>query len=208
MSRSKGRHKSTTSFKRRRGFRDVKESFLIICLGENTEPIYFRSFHLSSADIRTISYPHHGNVLNFVREAIKTKRLTKGDYDNYWVVFDKGENTGPDFNTAIKLAEENGFNVAYSNQAFEFWFILHFNYHCGTMPRETYKEKLDKKLGFDYTKEKAICIKLYKALLARQSDAISNAERVYNIIGDHSNPASEESSTTVHELVKSLNKFL
>lgn len=31
-----------------------------------------------------------------------------------------------DFNRAIVLAQEKGFKVAYSNDAFELWFILHY----------------------------------------------------------------------------------
>ncbi len=181
---------------------------MIICEGENTEPEYFNSFRLSSADIRTICCPRKGNSLNFVRSAIRVKQDNEGDYDNYWVVFDKDQNSNYTFNASIALADENGFQIAYSNQAFEFWYILHFNYHTGTMPRSTYKARLDRYLRFDYNKEKSTCRRMYDVLLPRQQRAISNAERVFSTIGDHTNPASEESSTTVHELVKSLNKFI
>src|SRR4030042_64078 len=78
-------------------------------------------------------------------------------------------------------SEENGFEVAYSNQAFEFWFILHFNYHLGPMHRETYKERLDRYLGFEYDKTRATCKRLYDELLSRQQEAIRNAENVYLI---------------------------
>lgn len=197
-----------TPFKRRRAFRDEKDSFLVICEGENTEPIYFRSFKLSSARIRTISYTNKGNALNFVKAAITFKKNCLDDFDNYWVVFDKDQNVNNDFNSAISLARENGFKVAYSNQAFEFWFILHYSYHEGTMPRNSYKTRLDRYLGLPYDKTKATCQILYERLKPYQKTAIRNAERVYATIGDHSNIAGEESSTTVHLLVKELNKFI
>jgi len=200
-------HKRRVPLRRKRSYRDIKETFLIIFEGKNTEPIYFKSFQLTNADVKTITHAHEGNALSFVAEAIKTKKTEK-DYDNYWIVIDKDENGDSDFNTAIKKAKDNGFNVAYSNQAFEFWYILHFKCHIGLMHRKDYKKLLSKFLGFQYNKTRETCRKIYNALLPNQAQAIRNAEIVYEKIGDHSNIAREESSTTVHELVKSLNRFL
>lgn len=205
---AKYKNRRQISLKRRRSFLIEKESFLIICEGENTEPIYFKSFRLSSARIKTLSYPNKGNALNFVNSAIIYKNTREDDFDHYWVVFDKDENTNENFNSAITLAKNQGFNVAYTIQSFEFWFILHFHYHLGKMPRNTFKAKLDRYIRFPYEKDKETCKKLYSVLLPHQLTAIQNAENVYNRIGDHSDIASEESSTTVHELVKSLNKYL
>lgn len=201
-------HRRGIPLKRRKSYRDVKETFLIICQGENTEPVYFRSFKLTSADVRTISKPEYTNVLRFVKEAQKIKNQLRNDYDNYWIVIDKDDNSNEDFNRAIELAKSHGFKVAYSNQAFEFWFILHFICHIGPMHRRDYKKHLDKYMEFPYDKTFATCKKIYSTLLKYQGIAIRNAEIVYSKIGDHTNIAAEESSTTVHELVKSLNKFL
>lgn len=194
--------------KRRKAFLNERDSFLIICEGENTEPIYFKSFRLSSARVKTLSYPNKGNAMNFVNSAVSYKNKRIDDFDHYWVVFDKDENTNDNFNSAITLAKTQGFNVAYSIQSFEFWFLLHFSYHLGIMPRNTYKTRLDRHLPFPYSKDRETCKKLYSLLLPLQVTAIQNAENVYNRIGDHSNIATEESSTTVYELVKCLNKYL
>ncbi len=49
-----------------------------------------------------------------------------------------------DFNNAIAVAEANNFGVAYSNQAFEYWILLHFDDHQGgVMHRDHYGGKLD-----------------------------------------------------------------
>ena len=40
------------SLKRRSSYRDIKQSFLIICEGENTEPDYFNAFRLTSASVK------------------------------------------------------------------------------------------------------------------------------------------------------------
>lgn len=203
----KNPHKSV-NFSRRRPTRLEKESFLIICEGENTEPEYFKSFRLSSARVKTISYTNKGNAINFVNEAILEKNKRGNDFDNYWVVFDMDANTKQDFNRAIQLAKTNKFKVAYSNQAFEFWYLLHFSYIQNKMHRRLYKRKLDELLPFPYDKDKDTAKKMYAALLNKQNDAIINATNVYDKIGNHLSPADEESSTTVFQLVEALNRFL
>ena len=40
------------SLKRRSSYRDIKQSFLIICEGVNTEPDYFNAFRLTSASVK------------------------------------------------------------------------------------------------------------------------------------------------------------
>lgn len=42
------------SLKRRSSYRDIKQSFLIICEGENTEPDYFNAFRLTSASVKAV----------------------------------------------------------------------------------------------------------------------------------------------------------
>lgn len=208
MAKSKKLGRSHPLLKRRRAFLLERESFLIICEGENTEPIYFKSFRLSSAKVKTLSYTNKGNAMNFINSAINYKNTRDNDFDHYWVVFDKDENTNDIFNSAIDQAINHGFNVAYSNQSFEFWFILHFQYHLGSMHRNTFRTRLSRHLRIPYEKNKETCKKLYTLLLPYQQKAIQNAEIIYGRIGDHSNIANEESSTTVHELVKTLNRYL
>lgn len=109
------------SLTRKKSSREIKQSFFIVCEGKNTEPEYFLSFRLTSATVRALGQGL--NTLGLVRSAIKERDLAKQRgkvYDNYWVVFDKDDFPEQNFNDAIKLAKENGFNVAYSNQAFEY----------------------------------------------------------------------------------------
>jgi len=76
------------------------------------------------------------------------------------------------------------------------------------MHRRLYKRKLDELLPFPYDKDKNTAKNMYAALLNKQSDAIANARKAYEEIGNHQSPADEESSTTVYKLVEALNKFL
>jgi hypothetical protein len=113
---------------RRTAFREPKERFLIFCEGKNTEPEYFKAFKLVTASVKTI-HVNQGDALSIVKEAIIQKRFSP-EYDQYWLVFDKDESTNERFNSAIKQAEDKGFKIAYSNQAFEYWYLLHFKKIC------------------------------------------------------------------------------
>ena len=108
--------------------REVKQSFLIICEGVNTEPDYFNAFRLTSANIKAVGQGL--NTVGLVQKALRMKeeeRKKGREYDQCWVVFDKDDFPDRDFNRAIGMAEAGGMRVAYSNQAFEYWFLLHYN---------------------------------------------------------------------------------
>ena len=150
------------------------------------------------------------NTVSLVNKAIsirEAERARKRSYDQCWVVFDKDDYPDNDFNQAILLAQSNGFRVAYSNQAFEYWFLLHFNMYMGAIHRNQYPDMLSKLIGMPYSKIQGFGALMYRLLLSRQQQAIDNADAVLAEIS-HGNPAQEESSTTVQKLVVELNKYL
>lgn len=193
------------SVRRRAGFKPVKKTFLIVCEGENTEPEYFNAFRLTSATVKAIGKGL--GTMSLVREAISVREQEKqkGKSFNFcWVVFDKDEYQ--DFDEAIEFAKKNGFEVAYSNQAFELWFLLHFKKYSGKLHRREYPKLLEKHLGLPYSKQEGFATMLFQRLLPYQSAAIINAE---TIIAETQGikPSLAESSTTVHNLVKKLNEY-
>lgn len=105
------------------------------------------------------------------------------------------------------MAQQNGFEVAYSNQALEFWFLLYFNLYQGALHRSRYEKMLSTLLGFSYTKKSGVSSKMFNALFSKQEQAINHAKTIMKQF-DGSNPAQQESSTTVYLLVEELNKFL
>ena len=197
-----------SNLSRRQGVREIKQSFLIVCEGEKTEPDYFKAFRMTAATIKAVGQAM--NTMTLVNKAISIREADqkrKRVYDQCWVVFDKDDFPAKDFNQAIQLAEKNGFRVAYSNQAFEYWFLLHYNLYTGAIHRNQYKDILTKLTGIPYSKSEGYGAVMYNLLLSRQQQAISNAETVFAEIS-HGNPAEEESSTTVQRLVSELNKYL
>lgn len=197
-----------SNLSRRQGVREIKQSFLIVCEGEKTEPDYFKAFRMTAATIKAVGQAM--NTMTLVNKAISIREADqkrKRVYDHCWVVFDKDDFPAKDFNQAIQLAEKNGFRVAYSNQAFEYWFLLHYNLYTGAIHRNQYKDMLTRLTGMPYSKSEGYGAVMYNLLLSRQQQAISNAETVFAEIS-HGNPAEEESSTTVQRLVLELNKYL
>jgi len=193
-----------------------KPSILIVCEGKNTEPSYFNQFRVSSAIVKPIGIGH--NTISLINKTVQL--ASKEQYDQVWCVFDKDDFDENDFNNAIQIAQINGFGVAYSNQAFEYWLILHFDDHQGGgMHRDNYNDKVNKlikpfNVTYDGNDSKIITENFFELLdgtdartkKKRVDLAIERAERNYNQF-DHSNPSQEESSTTVFRLVKELLKY-
>ena len=208
MGKTKKKVHRSASLTRRQSTREVKQSFLIVCEGVRTEPDYFKAFRMTAATVKAIGQAM--NTTSLVSKAISIRdadQKKKRTYDQCWVVFDKDDFPAKDFNDAIALAERNGFKVAYSNQAFEYWFLLHFNLYKGPLHRNIYAGMLSKLIGMPYSKNEGFGAVLYNRLVTLQQQAIKNAKIVLSEISK-GNPAAEESSTTVHLLVEELNKYL
>ena len=195
--------------------KNKKPSILIVCEGKNTEPSYFNQFRISSATIISVE---GYNTISLIEKIVQL--VGKEKYDQIWCVFDKDDFNISDFNNAIQKADSHKFGVAYSNQSFEYWLILHFDDHQGgKMHRKNYNNKINKLLApyhvkYDGKKSKIVTEEFFELLedtdektgMKRVDLAIKRAEKNYNQL-DHTNPALEESSTTVFKLVKELLKY-
>lgn len=162
MARQGKKDHRTADFTRRQGIRIVKQSFLIVCEGIRTEPDYFKSFRITTATVKAVGQAM--NTVSLVNKAISildAEEKKKRSYDQCWVVFDKDDFPAKDFNQAIQLARKNGFHVAYSNQAFEYWFLLHFNLYKGPLHRNSYAVMLSKLIGMPYSKNEGFGAVMY-----------------------------------------------
>lgn len=212
----KARKRSEPNLERPDPILNEKPSILIVCEGKNTEPSYFNQFRLSLATVKSVGKGY--NTLSLVDWAIQLSNQKK--YDQVWCVFDKDGFTENDFNNAIQKAQAEGFGIAYSNQAFEYWLILHLKDHQGGgMDRQHYHHKINSllapfKIKYDGKQSKIVEEDFFEVLdgvdaktkRKRVDLAIQRAEKIYNQL-DHSNPAKEESSTTVFRLVIELLKY-
>ena len=181
-------------------YREIVQRFLIICEGEKTEPLYFEAFKVPK-DVRAIKIIGAGqNTLSLVKEAIKLRG--QDEYDQVWCVFDVEDYSVQAIHAATDLANNNDIQVACSNQAFELWYLLHFDFFNIATDRKRYYEKLTELLNFPYDKN----IPLYSRLIDRQKTAIMYAQRLLQQYQPY-DPAKSNPSTTVHLLVEQLNRF-
>ncbi len=176
--------------------REVKQRFLIVCEGAKTEPNYFKSFRVPKVVIEVQGLGE--NPSRLVESAKKLK--SQDDFDQVWCVFDRDSWTEEDFNNA----NSQGFGVAYSNEAFELWYILHFEFLNAGIPRSDYLDKLTSRFGRKYEKNSET---IYDELIDKQVIAIKNAIKLLNSY-EPCNPVKDNPSTTVHLLVQELNKFI
>lgn len=201
---------------------EEKPTILIVCEGEKTEPSYFNQFRLSSATVMILGEGY--NTKSLVQRALDISK--EEHYDQVWCVFDADPQPdkphhAENFNAAIQLCENHDLGIAYSNQAFEYWLILHFNDHQGgAMGRSLYDAKINQLVqpfgvNFDGKGRKIIEDDFFELLngldsrtqKSRVDLAITRAERNY-LQWDHTNPVKEESSTTVFRLVRELLKYI
>jgi hypothetical protein len=195
------RNKNFRNLKRRKNFRPIRKNFLIVCEGEKTEPNYFSNFRVPKSIIDVVGIG--ANTESLVRKAVELKNKPGISYDYVWCVFDRDSFPAANFNNAFTLAQKNNIEIAYSNEAFEIWYLLHFYYHDAATSRTQYKRMLTHRLGFPYKKNDP---EMYEHLLSLQKDAITNSLNLMNSYDNHS-PVSDNPSTTVHLLVQALNKY-
>ena len=203
--------------KRENPVRTEKPTILIVCEGKNTEPSYFGQFRLSSATIYPIGEGY--NTISLVKRAVFLSQ--EKHYDQVWCVFDKDDFPASDFNNAIAMAEAKSFGIAWSNQAFEYWLLLHFiDHQGGAMPRNKYNTKINKYLqpfgiSYDGNGSKTVTVEMFELLTSieeqssrnRTQLAIDRAKRNHHQ-STFSNPAKQESCSSVYKLVEELLKYI
>lgn len=126
--------------------RYIRCRVLIVCEGEQTEPNYFKSFGMmknSGGLVYEISCEGGGiNTIQVVNKAIQLRdeAIAKSKpYDTVWAVFDKDDFPPSDFNAAISKAMAHNIGCAWSNEAFELWYVYHFDDRQTAMSRDEYK---------------------------------------------------------------------
>ena len=194
-----------------------QHSFIYIFTeGKRTEPIYFefKKSEIRRNDIK-IEIKGKGyntiSLVDFALEFIENERIDLA-MDECWVVFDK-DDFHKNFNDAISKAEKNGLKVAYSNESFELWFLLHFSLMTSAIGRKNYNKKVttnyrklteDKKYKYDKVESVYPLIQLIKD---KELDAIKNAEKLLQQHKSEKSFVKKNPSTTVHLLVERMNKL-
>ena len=207
VKQKRGRGKS--SQKRKKNVRERQVRFLIVCEGTKTEPNYFRALLRNNTSVVIKGEGQGASDLVDKASRIKKDLERKNDmsFDHVWVVFDKDDRT--DFNKAIDKANKLGFKSAWSNESFELWFCLHFEYLNTPIGRSDYIKKLEgffsKGKGdnnFKYKKGSSDIYELLKAY-GHEDSAKAHAKKL-RALYDDDNYAEHNPCTMVDILVEGL----
>lgn len=156
----------------------VRDEFLILTNGRQTEKNYFEAIRANYKSIFKISVKFlNDDPVALVNHAIAEKT----DQNRVWCVFDKDEFTTASIEQAMKKAKANEIGVAFSNMAFEVWLIDHFEKCCNEKDADKLFADLDRILKTNeypagYSKEDKQMIA--KILMPRLGVAVQNAKIV------------------------------
>ncbi len=207
-------------------FRRYQYLFLIVCEDQKTERVYFERFK-SQIPSETIYLETIGTGLDakgVVEKTLEERTLlaqrAKREVDVTWSVFDVDDaniNTGKAqrFQDACKIGEESNIQLAYSNEVFELWLLLHLTAVDSQKPlprAEVYRlleEQVRRRAGheaFEYTHgDTQILDKVHS--VGNQEIAI---ERAADLLKQHGKrePLNANPSTKVHLLVQDLLRWI
>ena len=170
-----------------------------MCEDEKSSRDYLASFPVDSARVEIACVGTGMNTDSLMMEAIKRKHAE--GFDEAWVVFDKDDFPDQQFNRAIDLAKgHNDIVACWSNQCFELWYLLHFQFQNTGISRQDIVKKLEKLLGEKYDKADD---SMYDKILDRVEEAIANGDRLASKNAT-AGTIRENPSTLVQELVKLL----
>ncbi len=147
--------------------------------------------------------------MKFAKKDIRIRLKNGEEINHVWRFFDKDDfpkknfiqahtliidmNDSKDVNAdgfKYNLETEISWHSCYSNESFELWYCLYFNFITSAHTRKDYKEFLDKKLKKDgpYSKTK---VDMHQHLTnngGNIKDAIKNAKKLFRL-NDLSNPS-------------------
>ena len=124
--------------RRRRPVKRPRETVLIVCEGEKTEPLYFKFLRielgLSTVEVEVEGDKCGSAPINVVDRAIKLKHerarsrsQLEFPYDVVWCVIDvEAPHPHESLARALDKAQGNRLKVALTNPCFEYWYLLHF----------------------------------------------------------------------------------
>jgi RloB-like protein len=161
-----GQRHQRPSLARRSPSRQPKHRILIVCEGENTEPLYFKQFQhkVRNPRVHVKAIGPAGVPRSVVETAISEKEKAEQEakrerdenlrWDQVWAVFDVDDH--PKRSEAIQLADSNAISLAISNPCFELWAFLHFQDQQAHIERDKLRQSLkaylpryDKELEFE-----------------------------------------------------------
>ena len=226
----KKQQQNKKEIKRKTAHKKTKAKILIACEDEVSARAYFHMIIEKLKKEKNISLnsivivPHNGkthptgileNLKNYKENGLNYK-----DFNEKWIVIDRdanyngGGHTAEDFNNAFTKSKRLKIKVAYANDSFELWYLLHFEYRTTAIMRDEIIKKvinhlqktneyIFRDLNKDNFKTKKYNEQIFKVLEDLQPIATQNAKRLLKSYNPN-NPEKDNPSTNIHELVEML----
>ena len=197
-----------------------------MCEDGNVEPYYFDTFKNYFPEetffLKTIGTGR--STIGVVEQSLIEKEALTNEsnknVDEVWAVFDKDDAdkvaaTIVNFNEAFEIAHLNKVRIAYSNEVFELWLLLHYQNVNPAKPIP--RQEVYRLLETQIKKHPAYSGYIYKhgstsvidALIktSNEQKAIESAE-ILLLAHNGTAPINANPSTTVHILVKRLRELI
>ncbi|WP_373033453.1 RloB family protein [Sulfurovum sp.] len=181
----------------------VSKRVLIACEDTKSSRFYFEKMIKDYGLRGKVTFAKHlGTNPMKVLEAIKMHLALDSDFDEKWIVIDKDSYSKKEFNGTIASAATLGVNVAYSNEAYELWLLLHYKDQTAHIDR--YKLQKELKNFIDYEKNDQF---IYEIIKSKQNDAIRRSKALvkhFEGINGKVDPYNDNPVNSIYELVESL----
>lgn len=174
-----------------------RKKILIICEGEKSEPNYLEWLKFEwrvQAEIEIIG--KCGDPLHVVERAVKEKQNRRGieKPDLIFAVFDKDDFPMARIENAYKIAKKHSINIVFSNESFELWYLLHFDYIEAALDRNSVCDKIGARIGRKYDKNDD---KIFTEISKMICKAVKNAFKLERLNGT----SRENPYTSMHRLI-------
>lgn len=236
VDQARKKEQTKQELKRKSATKEQIPDIIIACEDEASAPTYFKILVKQLKNIKKITpdsfviakhtNTHPTGILkDLVNHKCKFSGKTYKDFRHRWIVIDRdkeradgGGHSVGDFNSALIQAKHLKVDVAYSNDAFELWYLLHFHYVDSAIARDDLLTKVIEKLQArnvskfvqldkDTIKQANFTELIFEELQTLQETAIKNAKGLVASYEASHNPESDNPSTTVYKLVELLNSL-
>lgn len=184
--------------------------FLIVSEDSKSSLHYLRSFPVNPKIVEIVTEGGAGNTVGVINRGIELKEAAKKDNNRFvhvYCVFDKDDWDPNRYEAAFaKANKHNDLTAIWSNECFELWYLLHFEYRNTFIGRNELCKLLENRLGTKYSKNDET---IFKLLQEKQQDAIKHSNRLLCEAKKDCQrfPWRRNPSTNVHLLIEKLNSL-
>ena len=205
------------SQKRRVGNRQPRVRILLVCEDTKSSVYYFKRIQelLPSGVVSLCPRGTGRNTQSLINDVENVRqreeRVIGARFDQVWVLFDKDSFSDAQFDNAIRSGETKGYRVAWSNECFELWYLLHFQEQSSSVGREKIYGGLEAHLGVNhYRKLKGEAGKVIHRRMAEDAEGRKHAIKRAKRLDEEAQGAfhARNPSTRVYLLLEELDSWI